>query len=94
MDMPDTSERLVINQDVLSRRLSDATILLNLQTDHFFELNRTGSRLWELLQAGCNRTQIREQLLREFDVNADALEKELHEIVTALLAHRLVSYDE
>ncbi len=58
--------------DVVARRIDDGTVLINLRTNRIYELNTTGTRIWELLGEGGDRTAIVEQLLQEFDVEADA----------------------
>ena len=38
--------------DVISRRIDAGTVLINLRTNKIYELNATGSRIWELLKDG------------------------------------------
>jgi KinB signaling pathway activation protein len=40
---------LKASPNVLSRKMGEDLVLLNLNTNRFFELNRTGARFWELL---------------------------------------------
>ena len=35
--------------DVIAHPMGQETVLLHLETSRFFELNRTGTRLWQLL---------------------------------------------
>jgi hypothetical protein len=77
--------------DVIAHRMGADMIVLHLETNRFFELNRTGARLWELLAGGCDRAQIQERLGREFAVAQDELSREIDELLASLVAEKLVS---
>ncbi len=79
--------------DVVSRRLDEQTVLVNLRTNRIFELNRTGARMWELLGEGSSESQIVERLLGEFEVPEDQLEREVRELLDSLLDEGLISSD-
>jgi Coenzyme PQQ synthesis protein D (PqqD) len=79
--------------DVVSRRLDDQTVLVNLRTNRIFELNRTGARLWDLLGEGSSESQIVERLLAEFDVPQEQLEREVRELIDSLLDEGLIGSD-
>jgi hypothetical protein len=79
--------------DVVSRRLDEQTVLVNLRTNRIFELNRTGARLWDLLGEGSSESQIVEGLLAEFEVPQEQLEREVRELLDSLLDEGLISSD-
>jgi hypothetical protein len=79
--------------DVVSRRLDEQTVLVNLRTNRIFELNRTGARFWELLGDESSESQIVEQLLGEFDVPQAQLEREVAALIESLLEEGLISND-
>jgi coenzyme PQQ synthesis protein D (PqqD) len=76
--------------EVLSQRYDDSAVLLNLDTDRFFHLNRTGARFWELLGEGNDITQIHEAMSREFDIEGTQLADEITALITQLRAEDLV----
>jgi hypothetical protein len=82
------------NPNVLFRRIGDEMVLFHLDTDHFYELNGTAARFWELLQAGQDPTQVREQMTREFAVDPDQLASESQAFLASLLQENLISADE
>jgi len=82
--------RLRPSPDVLSQRYDDSVVLLNLGTDRFFHLNRTGARFWELLDKGSNVTEIHEILSREFDIEEMQLTAEISRLIAELRAEELV----
>ena len=55
--------------DVVSRRLDDVVVIINLKTNRIFELNSTGGRLWELLSEGASLSTIQGRMRTEFDVS-------------------------
>ncbi len=70
--------------DVVARRIDNGTVLINLRTNRIYELNTTGTRIWELLGEGGDRTTIVEQLLQEFDVEADVASQAVDETLEEL----------
>jgi Coenzyme PQQ synthesis protein D (PqqD) len=85
-------QSLKVNPDVLFQRLENDAVLLHMKTDRFYNLNRTGTRFWELLSEGHELAQIQEQMLREFDVEPAALEKEIKDMIASLEKEDLVRF--
>jgi hypothetical protein len=56
------------NPEVIARRLDNATVVVDVPTSRIFELNETGTRVWELLGEGLDQESIVRQLVAEFDV--------------------------
>ena len=73
------------NDDVIAQHMGDGVVLLHLRTNHFYELNRTASRFWELLSAGYDLAQVQEQMLHEFDVDAAQLASEIEGMIDSSL---------
>lgn len=76
--------------DVIAQRVGDNVIIVNLQTSLMYDLNRTGGRLWDLLSAGRELTDIHATLLREFEVDPGDLRREMEAILASLLDAGLV----
>jgi len=64
---------------------------VDLKTNQIFELNRTGSRIWELLEEGLDRDEIRQRLQQEFVVEPRLLEVEFEELLKALRDEQLIT---
>jgi hypothetical protein len=79
---------------VLFRRLDNEVVLFHLGTDRFYELNGTAARFWELLEAGRNVAQIREQMLLEFAVDPDEFAGEAEALLQSLCQEDLITLDE
>jgi hypothetical protein len=76
--------------EVVSRRLDDEVVLVNLSSNKIFSLNRTGARYWELLEEGKGRAEISRQLTQEFGVAPERVEQDMTELETDLLAAGLL----
>ena len=50
------------NPEVIAKRLDQTTVLVDISTGRIFELNETGTRIWELLGQGLNMEQIVQHL--------------------------------
>jgi hypothetical protein len=77
---------------VLTQHIDDGIILLSLNTNRFYTLNRTASRFWELLCAGNQVTAIEQQILSEFDIEAGELRNEIDALLADLSENALVCH--
>jgi hypothetical protein len=82
--------KLAVSPEVLSQTVGDEAVLLDLRREEYFSLNAVGRRVWELLQENSDVDVIRERLLEEYDVAVEALDKDLNDLFTRLLAAGLV----
>jgi hypothetical protein len=87
-----TRQQYKPDANVLTQRVDDGTILLNLKTNSFYKLNRTASRFWELLCAGNRVTAIEQQILSEFDIEAADLRNEIDALLEDLSDKSLVCH--
>jgi hypothetical protein len=75
---------------VLAKRVGDEVVLVHLETDRIFELNRTAAFLWETLAAGSTQAELEERLAQEFDVDRDELAREIDELLGQFTSERLI----
>jgi hypothetical protein len=76
--------------DVVSRRVGDEAVLVDLKTNRIFALSPTGARFWELLSEGRGRPEIEGQLLEEYDVDREQVTAEIDALVETLEGEGLV----
>lgn len=81
------------NPNVISRRLGDEMVLFHLETDHFYELNGTAARFWELLSESKGGERIHEQMIAEFAVDPAGFATEAEVLLNALRNEDLVFVD-
>ena len=86
-----TPESIRVHPDVVSQRLQDEVVLVNLQTNRIFALNRTAARFWELLAANTDRDEIVRIMCGEFEVSEDHLRTEIDSLLSSLAKEHLVA---
>jgi hypothetical protein len=77
-------------EDVVADVAGDRLVLIHLATNRIFELNRTGSRVWELLREGEDEDGMVRRMLEEFAVEEGPLREEIRSVVGRLVAEKLV----
>jgi antitoxin component HigA of HigAB toxin-antitoxin module len=77
--------------DVLSRRVENESVLVDLATNRIFSLNETAARFWELLQEGLTPMEACFSLQEEFDVTEAVLTEEIGAFCELLERERLAS---
>ncbi|MGH7411819.1 MAG: PqqD family protein [Candidatus Methylomirabilis sp.] len=83
--------RYRVSPDIMANRVADLIVLVHLQTDKIFSLNRTASRFWELLSAGHSPGEIRQQLMEEFDVAESDVTVEIDELLASLSSEGFIT---
>ena len=81
--MVSLTERAAVPAHVLVRILDRESVLLNLDTEQYFGLDETGTRMWQLVTASPN-------IEAEFDVEPEMLRSNLMELLTRLVDNGLL----
>ena len=81
---PDPDIALRASPEVISKRLDEATVLVHIPTNRIFELNETGTRVWELLGQGLDTNTIVGFLVEEFDVDKARASNEVNDLLIQL----------
>ena len=89
--MMDFANRVVVPKHVLVRHLDGESVLLNLETEEYFGLDTTGTRMLELLTSSPSVDAAYARLLEEFEVEPELLRAHLNELLSRLLEHGLLS---
>lgn len=79
------------NSDVIAKRLDQTSVLVHIPTNRIFELNETGSRVWEMIGESLSADQIVQRLADEFDVEEAQAADEVNELLTRLRNEGLLS---
>lgn len=75
---------------VLVRILDRESVLLNLETERYFGLDETGTRMWQVVTAAPNIATAYQELLAEFDVEPELLRTNLTDLVGRLVDNGLL----
>jgi uncharacterized NAD(P)/FAD-binding protein YdhS len=82
-----------LHKDVISRRLGDRAVVVNLRSNRIYELNASAARLWELLEAGCEQDELERALLEEYDVHEERMRQEVAATLASLSKEGLINAD-
>jgi len=78
------SDRVEVPKDVLVRFVEKETVLLNLETECYYGLDETGTRMWQAVTAAPSIEKAYEELLIEFDVEAELLREHFSDLLGSL----------
>jgi hypothetical protein len=88
--MLELSNRVIAPPHVLIRHLDGESVLLNLETEKYFGLDRTGTRMWEIVTTSPNIQSAHATLSGEFDAEPALLHNHLIELLNQLVDHGLL----
>jgi hypothetical protein len=83
-------EQVQIHPAVTAERVDGGDILVHLETNEIFELNATGSRIFELLRAQKRRSEIAQALVDEFVIDGATAERKLDEFLAELRRRKIL----
>jgi hypothetical protein len=84
------TDRAAAPAHVLVRYLDRESVLLNLETEQYFGLDETGTRMWQLVMASPSIDAAYQGLLAEFDVEPELLRTNLTELLGRLVDNGLL----
>jgi hypothetical protein len=84
------TDRAAAPAHVLVRFLDRESVLLNLETERYFGLDETGTRMWQLVTDAQNIDAAYQELLAEFDVEPDLLRSNFTELLSRLVDNGLL----
>lgn len=79
------SDRVEAPKHVLVRLLAKESVFLNLETEDYYGLDETGTRMWQVVTVAPNIEEAYAQLLSEFDVEAELLRQNFSELLGRLV---------
>jgi hypothetical protein len=89
--MLDRDARLKIPPHVVTRKVGEETVILNLDSGTYFGLDPVGSRFLELVEARATVAEAMARMLEEFDVTEAQLEGDLERLSGEMLAGGLLA---
>jgi hypothetical protein len=83
-------DRVVVGPGVLVRPIGDESVLLNVTTETYFGLDPIGTRMWTVLLGATSIRAACDALLAEYEIDADALRRDVEAFVDELVTRQLV----
>ncbi len=90
MDDLTTSTTIKASTGQMSCDLAGEAAILNLTTGIYYGLDPVGARVWELVQKPTTLGALRDELLHEYEVEAQVLESDLRALLGDMLQHGLI----
>lgn len=87
----DTTTTVVTSEDQVSCDLDGEAAILNLTNSIYYGLDIVGARIWTLLKDPMTVGAIRDCLVREFEVDPAACERDLIDFLGRLAAEGLIT---
>lgn len=84
------ADRAALLPHVLVRFLDKESVILNLDTERYFGLDETGTRMWQLLTSAPTIEAAYRELQNEFDVESELLRLHLTELLGRLVENGLL----
>lgn len=88
--MLELTMRAVVPAHVLIRHLDGESVLLNLESERYFGLDATGTRMWELMTSQPSIALALEQLQEEYEVEPETLRTHLTQLLSGLVENGLL----
>lgn len=86
----DFSQALAPSAEVLHQELEGETVLLDLNSERYFGLDESGTRIWALLLELERPETVVERMMQEFDVDEERLRADVAELLSRLLDGGLI----
>lgn len=81
---------VVETKEQASADLGGEAAILNLKNGVYYGLDPVGARIWNLIQEPRTVREVREMLLKEYDVDADLCERDLFALLRQLAENDLI----
>ncbi len=92
--MSDSPKHIVIPPESLFQALGDEAVVLSVATEHYYGLNETAKRIWELIVETGDLEKVIAQMLLEFDVDEATFRSDMARLLEELQQARLVRVEE
>lgn len=79
-----------VPEHVISANLTAESVLLNMDSREYYQLNETGQHIWKLIEAGADGDRIVADLVATFDVDPERAAAEYTRITDELASSALL----
>lgn len=91
MDQTDSNQLLIVqNANLISAKVSDDTLIMNVETGKFIQINRSAAIIWEMIETPMTFASLCAALVERFDVSAETCEAEVRDWIEHMRALRLI----
>ena len=87
------NQTIALSPDVVSQKVSEETVLLDLESENYFGLDEVGTRIWQLIKETNELQSIFDTLLEEYDISEARLQLDLTTLLTEIEGLGLVTLE-
>jgi hypothetical protein len=87
------TDKVTIPEQVMARQVGEETVILDLASGTYFGLDPVGARIWQLLGEGRTLAEVCESMLAEYEVSRDEIERDVNELLAALVDKSLIKVE-
>lgn len=80
-----------ISDNVLFQNMGDEYVLLNMETESYFGLDEVAARFWQLFSEGSVISSAVDQILSEYEIDRETVEKDLNLLLEKLESNQLLT---
>lgn len=86
----DFASRVIQSPETLINVIEGESVLLNLNNESYYGLDEVGTRMWELLTTSESIQAAYDQLLDEYEVEAETLRRDMQNLISNLFDQGLL----
>ncbi len=84
------SIKYIQNKKVIQSKIGDEVVMLDMDSGFYFGLNSVASFIWEKLEKAKSFEEVVDELLTEYNIDAQACEIETREFLNQLLEKNII----
>ena len=85
---------LIDKERIYWRKVEGETVLLNMDSGHYYSLNDVGSLVWEMISEGYDVEEVVLKLQKEYEIDPGVLTKDVKSILKRLEKEGLVTAEQ
>ena len=84
------NQKVTFADTVFAQEVDGEMVLLDMESENYFGLDEVGTAIWQAMQEHGSLQEVFDDLLKQYDVEAEVLEHDLSDFVGKLIESGLV----
>ena len=84
MGTEEPNPKVTLSADAIAQRIGDEMVVVHLRTNQIYSLNSTATRVWDLLVSGLSVSEIKAQIVDEYEIGEAELEREISNLINEM----------
>lgn len=86
------------DDDILSRNLEDfmftevdgESVIMNVETGHYFGLNSVSTDIWHILETEMNYTKLIDTIMNQYDIDIETCKKDTRPVIGRMIMMKII----